>query len=178
LARAFRQARFDPIEIWTDFDDQYVLIVARPGEGNSPLLANEFPAFHLERPVMAFSREIPIVVARWRGWIKALQEQGKKVVLWGGGSKGVAFLTTLGIGVENGVKYVVDINPRRNGTFIAGGGQQIVRPTFLTEYQPDVVLMMSPIYEDEITEQLNRLGVKGALLVSSEEPLSSAAAMA
>ena len=32
LARAFRIAGFDPIKVWTDYDDQYVLIAApRPG---------------------------------------------------------------------------------------------------------------------------------------------------
>ena len=89
-------------------------------------------------------------------------------MLWGGGSKAVAFLTTLGI--RGGIDYAVDINPRRNGTFIAGTGQQIVVPAFLEEYQPDVVIVMSPIYLPEITAQLESMGVHPSCLVSVEGP--------
>jgi hypothetical protein len=87
-------------------------------------------------------------------------------VLWGGGSKAVAFLTTLGVRDE--IQYAVDINPRRHGTFIAGTGQQIVAPGFLKEYRPDVVLIMSPIYLPEITNELEALGVRPARLLTVE----------
>ncbi len=43
LARTFRLAGLDPIEVWTDYEDQYVLIAARPGFGKGPVLANEAP---------------------------------------------------------------------------------------------------------------------------------------
>ncbi len=43
LARTFRRAGLDPIEVWTDYEDQYVLIAARPGQGKGPVLANEAP---------------------------------------------------------------------------------------------------------------------------------------
>jgi len=43
--------------------------------------------------------------------------------------------------------------------FMAGTGQQIVSPTFLREYRPDVVLVMNPIYRDEIQRDLARLDV-------------------
>ena len=49
-----------------------------------------------------------------------------ELILWGGGSKAVAFLTTLD--VREGIEYAVDINPRRSGTFLAGTGQEIVAP--------------------------------------------------
>jgi len=42
---------------------------------------------------------------------------------------------------------------------MAGTGQQIVSPTFLREYRPDVVLVMNPIYRDEIQRDLARLDV-------------------
>ena len=79
-------------------------------------------------------------------------------MLWGGGSKAVAFLTTLG--VTNEIAYAVDINPRRSGTFLAGGGQQIVAPEFLRDYRPDVVIIMNPIYRDEIQAALADMGVR------------------
>ncbi|MDL5502674.1 MAG: hypothetical protein QSU88_05600, partial [Candidatus Methanoperedens sp.] len=85
------------------------------------------------------------------------KKNGRRVVLWGGGSKGVAFLTTLNIIDE--VEYVVDINPKKNGTYMAGTGQKIVAPEFLIKYKPDIVIVMNPIYCNEIQETLDKIGI-------------------
>jgi SAM-dependent methyltransferase len=168
LARTFRKAGFDPVEVWCDYRDQYVLIAARPGSGNSPILANEEPPEALAPKVTRFAEGVAVDHARWRGWLDRLHRAGQRTVLWGGGSKGVAFLTTLGI--RDGVAYAVDINPRRHGTFIAGTGQEIVGPEFLSEYRPDAVLVMSPIYLPEIAAELERLHVRPQQLLSVEAP--------
>ena len=174
LARAFRIAGFDPIEVWTDYGDQYVLIAARPGSGSGDVLPNEEPANAIAAKVRSFSEQVAADRARWRDWLDRLRGAGKKTVLWGGGSKGVAFLTTLDI--REGIEYAVDINPRRSGTFIAGTGQQIVAPGFLAQYRPDTVLVMSPIYLPEITAELERMNVRPQRLVTVEAPEPLAAA--
>jgi hypothetical protein len=174
LARHFRIAGFDPIDVWCDYGDQYVLIAARPGTGSSRTLANEHPPEALAPKVGAFGHGVAGDVALWRGWLGQLRRRGQKTVLWGGGSKAVAFLTTLG--ATDGIDYAVDLNPNRSGTYIAGTGQQIVAPEFLAQYRPDVVIVMSPIYVPEITEQLDRMGVRPAQLVTVESPQQLAAA--
>jgi hypothetical protein len=78
-------------------------------------------------------------------------------VLWGGGSKAVAFLTT--IKLQAGLDYVVDINPYKHGTFLPGVGQEVVSPEFLQGYRPDVVIVMNSIYLDEIGRDLEGLGL-------------------
>ena len=168
LARAFRRAGFDPVALWTDYDDQYVLIAARPGSGNGEVLANEEPPQALAAKVDSFSQAVAADLARWRERLARLRRAGKRTVLWGGGSKAVAFLTTLG--VTDGIACAVDVNPRRAGTFIAGTGQEIVAPQSLAHDQPDVVIVMSPIYLPEITAQLARLHVHPACLLSVEAP--------
>ncbi len=80
------------------------------------------------------------------------------MVLWGSGSKAVSFLTTLGITDE--LQYVVDINPHRQGMFMPGTGHAIVSPDFLAEYKPDRVIIMNPIYREEITKMLKERGVE------------------
>jgi hypothetical protein len=82
----------------------------------------------------------------------------RKIVLWGGGSKGVAFLTTLGLSLDD-VAYVVDINPIKSGTFMATTGQEIVTPDFLQIYRPDDVILMNPIYRQEIQRILEGMGL-------------------
>jgi hypothetical protein len=83
-------------------------------------------------------------------------------VIWGSGSKGVSFLTTLGIEAE--VEYAVDINPYKHGMYMAGTGQRIVPPEFLREYRPDLVIAMNPVYLAEIGAALESLGVEAELV--------------
>ena len=174
LARAFRIAGFDPIKVWTDYGDQYVLIAARPGSGSGDVLPNEEPPAALAAKVRRFTQGVAADRALWRQWLDGQRRAGRKTVLWGGGSKAVAFLTTLD--VREGIEYAVDINPRRSGTFLAGTGQQIVAPEFLAQYRPDVVIVMSPIYLPEITAQLDKMGVRPQRLLTVETPEQLAAA--
>ena len=74
----------------------------------------------------------------------------------------MAFLTTLGIKDE--IPYAVDINPYKHGTFLPGNGQEIVSPEFLKTYEPDVVIVMNPIYMEEIGEDLSKMGLTPTLL--------------
>jgi hypothetical protein len=158
LARTFRRAGFDPIEVWTGYEDQYVLIAARPGHGAGALLANEEPPEALAPKVRSFSERVAKDCERWLGLLRETRAAGKRAVLWGGGSKGVAFLTTVGVNDEL-LSYAVDVNPRRNGTYIAGTGHQIVAPEFLKDYRPDLIVVMSPIYIPEIKAKLDSMGV-------------------
>jgi SAM-dependent methyltransferase len=174
LARAFRIAGFDPIKVWTDYGDQYVLIAARPGSGSGDVLLNEEPPAALAAQVRRFAQGVAADRALWRQCLDGLRRAGRKTVLWGGGSKAVAFLTTLD--VREGIEYAVDINPRRSGTFLAGTGQQIVAPEFLAQYRPDVVIVMSPIYLPEIRTQLDNMGVRPQRLLTVETPEQLAAA--
>jgi hypothetical protein len=166
LARHFRLAGFDPIDVWCDYDDQYVLIAARPGRGDSPTLANERPAAALAPTIKAFADGVAADLAGWRRWLGERHQRRRKTVLWGGGSKAVGFLTTLGVGDE--IAYTVDINPRRAGTFIAGTGHPIQAPEYLRNDPPDTMIVMSPIYLAEIKAQLAALGVRPGELVTVE----------
>ena len=99
---------------------------------------------------------------QWEQRLADYKNQGKKVVLWGSGSKGVSFLTTLNL--ADSIDYVVDINPYRQGYFMSGTGQEIISPDFLNQYDPDVVIIMNPIYRDEIATSLLQRGLHPELL--------------
>jgi SAM-dependent methyltransferase len=173
LARHFRLAGFDPIDVWCDYDDQYVLIAARPGTGRSPTLANEQPAAALAPKVAAFATGVAADLVRWRSWLKERRRQRQKTVLWGGGSKAVAFLTTLGLG--DAIAYTVDLNPRRSGTFIAGTGHAIMAPEALKKDPPDALIVMSPIYLPEIKAQLDAMGIRPQYFLTVDSPQQPAA---
>ena len=56
------------------------------------------------------------------------------------------------------IPYIIDINPNKHGKYIAGTGQKIVPPDFVKEYKPDVVIIMNPVYKDEIKQNINQMG--------------------
>ena len=112
--------------------------------------------------VALFEPRVQAALAAWRERLAAWRAAGRRVVLWGGGSKGVAFLTTLGLGEEVG--HVVDINPYKQGMYMPGSGHEVVAPAFLEAYRPDVVIVMNPIYTEEIRAELARLGLEPELV--------------
>jgi 2-polyprenyl-3-methyl-5-hydroxy-6-metoxy-1,4-benzoquinol methylase len=159
LARLFRRCGFDVVDLWLEYDDQYLMIEARPGDGAG---GRRFPELEedgdrVAAGVRRYRDALPATLARWRADLRALHAEGKRTVLWGSGSKGVAFLTTMQIWDE--IEYTVDINPHKHGMYMAGTGQRIVSPAFLREYRPDVVVIMNPVYRPEIARELERLGV-------------------
>ena len=42
---------------------------------------------------------------------------------------------------------------------MAGTGQRIISPEFLRNYKPDIVLLMNPIYQTEVEQKLQSLGL-------------------
>jgi len=59
---------------------------------------------------------------------------------------------------------VVDINPHKKNTFMAGTGHKIVSPDFLISYRPDAVVIMNPIYKNEITRDLLDMGLSPEIM--------------
>jgi hypothetical protein len=163
LTRLFRQTGFDVLDLALDYDDQYILIEARPGSGTvTPALDLEEQAATVVEEARRFSRAFAETKAGWRERVSQARAEGRKPVIWGAGSKGVSFLTTLGI--DDDIEYAVDVNPFKHGKFMAGTGQEIVSPESLAEYQPGLVIAMNPIYLDEIGAQLSSLGVSADLV--------------
>ena len=164
IARLFRHVGFDIIDLWTDYDNQYLMIAAYPGTGQeSAHLPQEDDLAQVAQDVASFADNYPRLLGDWRRRFDDFKRNGRRVVLWGGGSKGVAFLTSLDITLDE-VQYVVDVNPHKLGTYMAGTGQEIVAPEFLQEYQPDVVVVMNLVYREEIRHDLQKQGLSPELL--------------
>lgn len=161
LGRLFRSSGFDILDLRLDFDDQYLLIeAAANGETSQPSELEE-GIEELGEEVETFRREHAIGLERWRAELDRYRSEGRTAAIWGSGSKGVAFLTTLGIRDE--IELVVDINPFKHGKRMAGTGQEIVAPRSLVEHRPDTVIVMNPIYVDEIRAELGEMGLSPEL---------------
>jgi hypothetical protein len=163
LSRLFRKCYFDIIDLKTEFEGQYLIIEARPTrdeQNKYHLLENDMD---ITIPlVKQFKNGYEKIVFHWKNIFSKIKTKKSRTVIWGSGSKGVSFLNTIDIYDE--VEYVVDINPYRQDSYMAGTGQKIVAPSFLKEYQPDVVIVMNPVYKDEISKDLNNMGLSPEIL--------------
>jgi hypothetical protein len=162
LARLFHKCDFDVLHLSTAYDDQYLIIEAQPANGSSSVLIQENDLETLKQDVMNFTKKYQHKLDNWQVKLEEIRANKRRVVLWGSGSKGVAFLTTLNIIDE--ISYVVDINPYRQGFYMAGTGQKIIAPDILKEHKPDIVIVMNPIYRDEIQQNLKEKDLSPELI--------------
>jgi SAM-dependent methyltransferase len=146
-------------------DDQYLYIDAVPDpehlERSSPEPKAD-PGF-LEK-IDSFSERYAAEVSKWKQKLAELKQQGKKVVGWGAGGRGVFFMNLFE--AAELIPCVVDINPRRQGAYLGGTGQKIVAPEYLKEYQPDTIIVTHSTYVMEITNQVREMGLSAEILAA------------
>jgi SAM-dependent methyltransferase len=158
MARLFHRTGFDVSNLDVAYGDQYLLLDSTAGTGGGVAVDD---MARLTNAVDHFEAEYPKRIASLRD---DLSGGDRKTVIWGAGSKGVSYLTTLGR--DDAIEFAVDINPFKHGMYMAGTGQRIVGPEFLSDYQPDLVVAMNDIYLDEIRSELDRVGVDASLVAA------------
>ena len=130
---------------------------SEPGELDSDLS-------DLAALVDEFGRTFRDKTAYWKNFLAPARAGEKKVVVWGAGSKGITFLNMMTDG--QGIDYIIDQNPAKVGRYVAGTGQKIETPEFLKSYQPDQVIIMNPLYKEEISAGLREMGLTPEIVVA------------
>ena len=178
LAHLFRRHGFRVLAVNEVFGGQFLTIEATPAggeqaadaagdnghtpDGSAAIGAEDLLA--LTADARAFAANYAAKRDEWRARLRALAAAGQRGVVWGAGSKGVTFLNATGAGEE--IVAVVDINPRKQGKYVAGTGQRIVAPADLPALRPDFVIIMNANYRAEIGEMLAEAGVMAEILVA------------
>jgi hypothetical protein len=166
LGSLFSLNGFNILNMADAYDGQFLFMEAIPRDSSQP--APNIPSSQsirmLEEQVSSFAERSRNKIARWREKLSQMQSSGKRAVVWGAGSKGISFLNMLGS--TDGIDYVVDLSPRKHNRFVAGAGQQIVPPEFLKDYRPDAIIIMNPIYQQEIQRITGDLGINSSLLLA------------
>ena len=158
-ARLFRQQDFDITDLSLEYDNQYIIQYASPSSSyTEPCFALEEDLSEMQVLADNYRKLVTNVQDNWRERVCAAWAEGRNVVLWGGGSKGVSFLTTLNLSSE--VSAVVDVNPFKQGKFMPGTGHRVIAPAALVDEAPHIVIVMNPIYVAEITKMLKSLGLE------------------
>ena len=118
----------------------------------------------LRQGVQSFADGYRKMVTHWQAELRSVAEQGGASVIWGGGSKAVAFLSSVGADAQ--IRGAVDINPHKQGRYIAGTGHRVLAPRELEELRPDLVIAMNPVYTQEIRGEMDGLGLTETRLVA------------
>ena len=155
LRRLFVEAGLNPMNIEEAFGGQYLCIEGRrtDRQRKPENVSPDLSLAGVEKNVAAFAANYRQTVARWRRILNEIGRSGAKAAVWGAGSKGITFLNVLPS--QAVIDVVIDINPHKQGLFVPGTGQQVVAPDRLPEIDPAVIIVMNPLYLDEIDQMIS-----------------------
>ncbi|MCK5361266.1 MAG: methyltransferase domain-containing protein [Gammaproteobacteria bacterium] len=144
------------------YDDQYLTLEAVPVSNEAGFRVSVEDVAVMTRQVNVFVRKIHQMQTSWREYLCEQANREKQVVLWGGGSKAVAFLTTMHI--EDEINYVIDINPHKQGCFLPKTGHSVFGPDELRQSPADIIIVMNSAYMSEIQDLLQDMDIKASLI--------------
>lgn len=161
LRRLLEESGLFVREIYKTFNGQFLCAEASISSGREKALRPADESMRLSGEDL-FSDIYCAIAGRWKKILGSLREKGGTGALWGAGSKGVSFLNVLGAREE--IKYVIDINPYKEGKFIPGSGHMITGPASIKSHPPDFVIIMNGAYSGEIARALHEMNVKAEIL--------------
>jgi hypothetical protein len=172
LVTLFAKCGFGARTVQERFGGQFLTIEARvmadhaPSEknclckGEATAAAEEITAW-----CDAIGPAFDVCRADWSNYFEQQRARGRRIIVWGAGAKAVTFLNVVDPAGAT-ISHVVDVNPRKARRFIAGSGQEIVQPRAHIQLRPDVIVLMNPIYRDEIGSAVRTLGLDPELLLA------------
>lgn len=171
LTALLGRAGLQPFALETDYGGQHLAAFARkPGPGAGPAAPSprdmEGAAAITPDAVARLAREMAAFGPGWDRRLRSWRDAGYRIHLWGAGSRATAFgahLPDPGL-----VTSVIDINPRRSGTYVPGAGWRSDAPETLRGQKGVCIVVMNRVYVAEIAARLAELGAVGEILVADD----------
>lgn len=160
LVQAFERAGLEVIRCEHAYSGQYLLLEARA----APVARDAAPmpdTGDLQRQCDEFGHDVRAAVRHCEDRLAQMAAPGAPVVLWQGAAKTVGFLAA--VRSDGLVHSAVDLNERRQGRYLPGTGLPVIAPDALRALRPAHVVLMNPVYRDEVQAALSRLGVDAQL---------------
>jgi len=164
LARLLASCGFDVIHSEQTYADQFITLDARPSAASTGEIRAEIEDLEsLKELARSFAANYADHLLYWTQRLQSWATEGQRVALWGSGTRGISFLNLAD--TDRSISTVIDVNPRKHGKHLPGTGQMIVGPDSLKpgEGEPDVVLVVNPIYREEITRDLRERGLSASV---------------
>ena len=148
LARALERNGFLVLDVTRGMNGEYLQAVVRVDAG---------------RDLPSLSRSVADVSGSVRALLAVCEANGRSVAAWGSGAKGLTSLAEAG---AEGIRYVIDSDPYKQGRLTPVTHLPVVGPDRLVEDPVDVVLLTALAYRDEVIAQLRGpLGFEGTIAV-------------
>lgn len=164
LTRAFELAGFEVTQQERVYGDQYLILEGRIRRADAPVPAAAPSDWAAQ--CLRFGEDVRATVDRCDRRLEDMAAQGGPIVLWQGAAKTVGFLA--GLERRGLVHSAVDLSPQRQGRFLPGSGLPVHAPAELQHIAPKHVILMNPVYVDEVQAMLGGLGVHTTLLTVND----------
>ena len=151
LTYALNRAGFWVEERQTSFGDQYQWAICIP-KGNDAAEVPSGPDEVIAAQAYHAQEEARLDLVR------KMVDEARNLVLWGMATKGVVLSNLIG---SDRIAGSVDINPSKQGRYVASSGIEIHAPEWLQTFAGEAtVLIMNPNYADEIRERILSMGIQ------------------
>lgn len=145
LVRLVEESGFRVDSVQHRFGGQYLWLVARRTHDRNR------DEYSIGSDVCAYQENV-------KKYLNIFHEKGEMLALWGAGAKGVAFANFFDPKREL-FFALVDINPEKQGKFIPCSGHPIIAPKELRRHAVRAVIMLNSNYREEISSQMEKLGI-------------------
>ena len=157
LARVFEECGFEVCGVDHVFGGQYLWLEAVVSQNQSTGGTLTTAPSVLSRLATSYGQTEIQRNDRWQNQITAQRNNGA-MALWGAGAKGVTFANLIDCDATQ-FAAVVDVNPNKQGKFLAGTGHPIIAPAELVRHGVRTVLVLNPNYLSEIRADLASQGM-------------------
>jgi SAM-dependent methyltransferase len=154
LRYAFELAGFEVLDLRRVYGEQYLIVEARLGAGVAPKRPDVAAAQEAYR---SYGVEVRASIDRCQRALDDMKRKAPPLMLWQGASKTVGFTALLSD--PSVISGAVDLSPQRHGKFLPGTGMSVHAPAELQRLQPGNIVLMNPLYLEEVTAQVRSLGL-------------------
>lgn len=107
------------------------------------------------------------IISDFRSFLATARAEGKKVAAYGAAAKGNTFLNVAGIRSGDGIAFVVDRNPSKQGKLLPGNHIPVLTPDTIALHKPDYLFILPWNIAAEVMEQENRIRDWGGQFVTA-----------
>jgi SAM-dependent methyltransferase len=159
LSWAFEQTGFQVLETRLAFDEQYLQIEAKPTLAGSTDVTSRPRSADLWEKIQSFLARLGERMEACEESIDAFSRAGG-CAIWGAAGKGTTLVNTMDP-QNRRIRFLIDINPAKQGKYVPGTGHPIVSPEYLKERNGHIagILNMNPNYLDENRMILSQLSL-------------------
>jgi hypothetical protein len=111
--------------------------------------------------------QVARILADFRAFLGSARSAGKTVAGYGAAAKGNTFLNVAGIGPGDGIDFVVDRNPSKQGRLLPGSHIPVLAPEAIGDRRPDYLVILPWNIAPEIMRQEARIRDWGGRFVTA-----------